>query len=65
MKQALLALAALLLAPLAALPAADAPKSAGKPNLVFFLVDDLGWQETSAPFHTEATTLNPAPGAEL
>lgn len=29
-----------------------------RPNLVFFLVDDMGWQETSVPFHTEVTELN-------
>ncbi len=30
----------------------------GRPNIVFFLVDDMGWQDTSEPFHTEATELN-------
>ena len=30
----------------------------GKPNILFFLVDDMGWQDTSVPFHTEATQLN-------
>ncbi len=29
-----------------------------RPNLVFFLVDDMGWQETSVPFHSEVTSLN-------
>lgn len=29
-----------------------------RPNIIFFLVDDMGWQETSVPFHTERTTLN-------
>ncbi len=28
------------------------------PNVVFFFVDDQGWQDTSEPFHTEATALN-------
>lgn len=28
------------------------------PNILLFLVDDLGWQETSVPFHTEVTALN-------
>jgi iduronate 2-sulfatase len=32
---------ALLLAPLAVLPAADSPKAAGKPNLLFIISDDL------------------------
>lgn len=40
---ALLALAALLLAPLAALRAADEPKVAGKPNVLILLVDDMGY----------------------
>ncbi len=29
-----------------------------KPNIVFFFVDDMGWQDTSVPFHTEVTRLN-------
>jgi len=29
-----------------------------QPNIVFFLVDDMGWQDTSEPFHTEITPLN-------
>jgi arylsulfatase A-like enzyme len=29
-----------------------------KPNIIVFLVDDMGWQETSIPFHTEKTELN-------
>ena len=28
------------------------------PNIVVFLVDDMGWQDTSVPFHTEPTALN-------
>jgi len=28
------------------------------PNIVLFLVDDMGWQDTSVPFHTEATEFN-------
>lgn len=27
-------------------------------NIVFFMVDDMGWQETSVPFHTQVTELN-------
>lgn len=30
----------------------------GKPNIIFFFVDDMGWQDTSEPFHTERTALN-------
>ena len=41
MKPFLTLLIALLLAPLAALHAADAPKS--RPNILFILADDLGW----------------------
>ncbi|MCP5537990.1 MAG: sulfatase [Akkermansiaceae bacterium] len=37
-------------------PAGELP--AGRPNILFFLVDDMGWQETSVPFHTEPTKLN-------
>lgn len=29
-----------------------------KPNIVVFLVDDMGWQDTSVPFHTAVTALN-------
>lgn len=29
-----------------------------QPNIIFFLVDDMGWQETSVPFYTEVTELN-------
>jgi arylsulfatase A-like enzyme len=37
---------------------AGSPATADKPNSVFFLVDDMGWQETSVPFYTEVTALN-------
>lgn len=29
-----------------------------KPNILFFFVDDMGWQNTSEPFWTERTNLN-------
>lgn len=29
-----------------------------KPNIIFFFIDDMGWQDTSEPFHTEVTKLN-------
>ncbi len=35
--------------------AADAPD---RPNIIFFLVDDMGWQDTSVPFWTHRTPLN-------
>ena len=38
----LFAIPALLLVPLAALDAADGPKPAGKPNIVFIYTDDHG-----------------------
>ena len=31
---------------------------AKRPNIVFFLVDDMGWQETSVSFHSKRTKLN-------
>jgi arylsulfatase A-like enzyme len=47
-----------LLSCLSSFAVADPAPSVGKPNIVFFLVDDMGWQETSVPFHTGATPLN-------
>ena len=32
--------------------------SATRPNILFFFVDDMGWQDTSVPFHAEQTELN-------
>jgi arylsulfatase A-like enzyme len=29
-----------------------------KPNIILFLVDDMGWQDTSVPFWTDSTDLN-------
>ncbi|MCP4170370.1 MAG: sulfatase [Fuerstiella sp.] len=29
-----------------------------RPNIVLFLVDDMGWQDTSVPFHTSVTARN-------
>ena len=35
-----------------------AQTQAGKPNIILFLVDDMGWQDTSVPFRKEKTALN-------
>ncbi len=29
-----------------------------KPNIILFMVDDMGWQDTSVPFYTERTPFN-------
>ncbi len=29
-----------------------------KPNIILFLVDDMGWQDTEVPFHTDTTAFN-------
>ena len=29
-----------------------------KPNIILFLVDDMGWQDTSLPFWTQRTKYN-------
>ncbi|MCX8229123.1 MAG: sulfatase-like hydrolase/transferase [Planctomycetota bacterium] len=34
------------------------PPSTNQPNILFFLVDDLGWQDTSVPFANQMTDLN-------
>lgn len=37
---------------------ASSLSAASKPNILFFLVDDMGWQETSVSFGPETTPLN-------
>ncbi len=32
--------------------------SAEHPNIILFMVDDMGWQETSVPFYSSPTALN-------
>ncbi|WP_343305373.1 hypothetical protein AAHN97_28045 [Chitinophaga niabensis] len=33
-------------------------KAQNPPNIVMFLIDDMGWQDTSEPFWTQLTELN-------
>ena len=57
----LFTLAAVPLAVRGAAPAADpsaAAERAPRPNILLFLVDDMGWQDTSVPFYEERTPLN-------
>lgn len=44
--------------PLAVLSVSALAQTESRPNIVFFLVDDMGWQETSVPFYRERTPLN-------
>ncbi len=52
------ALLSVLLASLAFLASGACTAAAQRPNIIFFLVDDMGWQDTSVPFHSETTALN-------
>ena len=36
----------------------QAQKSAKRPNIILFMVDDMGWQDTSVPFWEKKTPLN-------
>ena len=38
--------------------AVTVPVFAGKPNIILFVVDDMGWQDTSVPFDQERTVWN-------
>lgn len=33
-------------------------EAAEQPNIIMFLVDDMGWQDTSVPFYNDTTSLN-------
>ncbi|MFT7642772.1 MAG: hypothetical protein ACI9G1_004530 [Pirellulaceae bacterium] len=47
-----------LLLPSQALAEVRNSKQTGRPNIILFLVDDMGWQDTSVPFHDEVTDFN-------
>jgi arylsulfatase A-like enzyme len=37
---------------------ATAQKNSNRPNIIFFMVDDMGWQDCSVPFYKDTTALN-------
>lgn len=43
---------------LASLSGASLMQAQQQPNIILFLVDDMGWQDTSVPFYSERTPLN-------
>ncbi|MDP4273135.1 MAG: hypothetical protein Q8907_02535 [Bacteroidota bacterium] len=50
------------LLPLAGTLSCFAQEKSIKPHIIFFLVDDMGWQKTSVPFWKEKTILVKWPG---
>jgi len=58
MKSTLTLLTGLLLAPLAGLQAADAPKPDKRPNVIFILTDDQGWNDAHFAGHPYVKTPN-------
>lgn len=49
---------ALLLVVLITIASATAKAQSQRPNIIIFLVDDMGWEDTSLPFWTKTTPLN-------
>lgn len=52
------AMAILPIAATAAQPAAAQERADKRPNIILFMVDDMGWQDTSLPFWTKKTHYN-------
>lgn len=48
----------LTIAPLAGISCLQAAQSDNRPNIILFLVDDMGWQDTSVPFWNQRTVSN-------
>ena len=48
----------LTLVPLTGLSAQNTEMPDSRPNIILFMVDDMGWQDTSLPFWKEKTALN-------
>ena len=46
------------MAPLAGMGSLEAAQPDRRPNIILFLVDDMGWQDTSVPFGNQPTASN-------